>query len=112
MPTKLYLDKMKQADRVMLTVQFKDGEMYIKTKDGKCCFLVDNMCSIYEDRPQVCRDYGVNPSSPATRCPYLKSDGTKRTKRETEIVKATTKRELKKAIEKAKKDSKLAKTNS
>jgi hypothetical protein len=28
-----------------------------KTKDGKCVFLKDNLCSIYEVRPLICRFY-------------------------------------------------------
>jgi Fe-S-cluster containining protein len=31
----------------------------IITNDGKCVFLKDNKtCAIYNDRPQLCRDFG------------------------------------------------------
>lgn len=34
----------------------------------KCPYLVKGRCSIYEDRPKVCREYGINPTMP---CMYL-----------------------------------------
>ena len=37
-------------------------------KDGQCAYLDDGRCSVYEDRPVVCREYGVNPHLP---CMYL-----------------------------------------
>lgn len=33
-----------------------------------CPYLVDGRCSVYEHRPKVCREYGVNPAMP---CQYL-----------------------------------------
>jgi len=42
------------------------------TEDLKCCFLKDNKCLIYEDRPDVCRRYGICDELP---CPYLKPNG-------------------------------------
>lgn len=36
-------------------------EKEMKLKDGNVCIaLVDGKCSIYEKRPQVCRDFAVN----------------------------------------------------
>ncbi len=35
------------------------GVAYIYLK-GRCAFLGENKCSVYEDRPQLCRDYGEN----------------------------------------------------
>jgi Fe-S-cluster containining protein len=32
-------------------------EMHKKTQDGKCIFLRQNRCAIYEDRPLICRFY-------------------------------------------------------
>ncbi len=37
---------------------------YIKN-DGKCVFLKDELCVIYEQRPDICRAYG---SSPLAQC--------------------------------------------
>lgn len=43
------------------------------TEDLKCCFLTkDNKCSIYEERPDVCKRYGICDELP---CPYLKPNG-------------------------------------
>jgi Fe-S-cluster containining protein len=48
--------------------------------EGQCCFLVDNRCSVYEDRPAQCRTYPfwslllASPESwahEATQCPGI-----------------------------------------
>ena len=39
--------------------------------DGKCSHLVDGKCSIYENRPLICRVYGV---SELFRCEECKPD--------------------------------------
>ena len=36
--------------------------------DGTCPYLKDGACSIYEDRPGICKKYGVVPEMP---CEYL-----------------------------------------
>ena len=49
--------------------------------DGlKCVFLNPDTkkCAVYEYRPQVCRDYGIGKFD-ALSCPYLKSNGKRRT---------------------------------
>ena len=52
-----YLKQMKSFDEM-----YKDNFAILKKrKDGYCVLLNDNMeCSIYENRPKVCRDYKVN----------------------------------------------------
>ena len=39
--------------------EFRDGFLRIKNIDGKCYFLKDGKCSIYEHRPLGCRAYPV-----------------------------------------------------
>jgi hypothetical protein len=42
----------------------------------KCCFLNDEgKCLIYEDRPEVCREYGMTDRLP---CPFFKPNGNPR----------------------------------
>ncbi len=50
------------------------------TSDLKCLFLDrgTNRCSIYEERPQVCKDYGTGVSEDLL-CPHLKPSGNPRT---------------------------------
>lgn len=57
-------DIAKVAERLKLPVaEFKQryvasdrsGEQYFKT--APCPFLIDNRCSVYEDRPKACRDF-------------------------------------------------------
>ena len=49
----------------------------------KCGFLVDGGCAIYEDRPDICRKYGIIKELP---CPFLRQDGTKRPLWEKQLI--------------------------
>ena len=53
------------------------NETVPETADGLCAFLdrKAHRCAIYEDRPQVCREYGQIPELP---CPYVKANGNPR----------------------------------
>lgn len=60
------------------------GEPYVVplTKDGKCPFLGwDNKCSIYEDRPPICRKFG-DETSPFMTCTFQAADGRIRSRQE------------------------------
>jgi hypothetical protein len=54
----------------------------------------DYQCNIYEDRPNVCREYG-NESSIDMSCPYLKKDGTSRSRQERRSIQRTVDKGLK-----------------
>ena len=49
----------------------KDFEPYaynmVKTKDGKCIFLNEDSCSIYEIRPLICRFYPFELKNPLNK---------------------------------------------
>ena len=49
------------------------------TKDLGCIFLnrKTKNCMIYEDRPEVCRLYGIS-KDPRLQCPYFKRSGARR----------------------------------
>jgi Fe-S-cluster containining protein len=52
-----------------------DQEVYVVNSEDslKCVFLKpDCSCAIYEDRPEVCRNYGT---APDLECPYIKPNG-------------------------------------
>ena len=54
------------------------------TKDLKCVFLTkENKCAIYDERPEICKLYGISERLP---CPYLKPDGKKRTPAKTKRI--------------------------
>jgi len=38
-------------------MQFTFGWVLRRGKDGNCMFLKDKRCSVYKDRPQICRTY-------------------------------------------------------
>lgn len=66
----------KQQRKVVEIIGDKNGEVYPFTEDGKCVFLTpDNRCAIYDDRPDVCRQYGQCDELP---CPYIKKNGNPR----------------------------------
>ena len=49
------------------------------TKDGSCAFLNNNKCSIYDNRPMICKLYGTIEK---LQCPYVDINGNKRTDQE------------------------------
>ena len=57
--------------------EFND-EIYPQTTDGLCVFLnrQTRKCVIYNDRPKVCREYGLVKN---LECPYIKPNGNLRT---------------------------------
>ena len=59
------------------TIKFKGVD--IDLIEDKCVFLVNGACSIYEDRPEVCKDYGVKKYIP---CPYNHLDNKPESKEE------------------------------
>jgi len=52
-----------------------EGVVYAINDDFFCAFLKDNKCAIYENRPKICRDYGLIEGLP---CPHIKPNGHKR----------------------------------
>lgn len=52
-----------------------DQTIFNFDKDFKCSFLVKGKCIIYEDRPKICKDYGLIEGLP---CPLIKPNGNKR----------------------------------
>ena len=69
--------------RLVISEELIDGDIFLFT-NGYCAFLDENKrCVIYEDRPEVCRFFGTSRKLP---CEFIKPDGTKRTKRERNIV--------------------------
>jgi len=61
---------------VIETLPAGEDEVVVVSNTGMCVFLKeDKSCAIYEDRPDVCRKYGVHPDLP---CPYIKPNGNPR----------------------------------
>lgn len=52
------------------------GYCYVLTADYICPFLQDNKCVVYNDRPKICRDYGIKSNYP---CVYVDRKGRERT---------------------------------
>ena len=50
------------------------------TESGRCPFLMENYhCNIYENRPDVCREFG-DESTIFMSCPYLHKNGKERSR--------------------------------
>lgn len=78
-PQTTFRNHQDKLQRTILFFEYVDDQVYPMT-DLMCCFLnKDKVCSIYKDRPEVCRLFGTVKK---LQCPYYKVDGTKRTKRE------------------------------
>lgn len=45
-----------------------DAGIFLQNENDMCAFLVENQCSVYDLRPKVCREYGVNKNLP---CVFL-----------------------------------------
>ena len=75
-------------------------DLMIITEDLKCVYLnrETKKCMIYDDRPNICRVYGL---IPMCRCPYIKMDGSVRNRLEREFIKVEIANAVDDAIEKA-----------
>jgi Fe-S-cluster containining protein len=92
-PKKTYKKHKKKIPvKNVIRIEKYNENILIYTNNALCIFLLNNRCSIYSDRPTVCKVYGIEPRLP---CPYVKSDGTERSiseinKIKDEIVAMTT----------------------
>jgi len=71
-----HLNKIQQIPEETLDL---GDEVFPLTDDSKCIFLIrkTNKCSIYDDRPYVCRIYGTG-IEPKLLCPHIKPNGNPR----------------------------------
>ncbi len=67
--------------KVLRVLDLEDGHLVPETEDGFCVFLhrETRQCMIYDERPQICRDFGLVPHMP---CPYIWPDGHARNSKE------------------------------
>lgn len=65
-------DKVDKAG--LLKVEHIEGKTLAYTEDDKCPFLdrTKHKCRIYENRPEVCRNYGLKED---LQCSYIKMNG-------------------------------------
>jgi Fe-S-cluster containining protein len=61
------------------------GYCFALTPDYMCPFLVGGRCSVYDDRPKICRQYGQVKNMP---CVYFTPSGRERTPAEMAATKA------------------------
>ena len=74
-----------KSKRPILTVfELKGNKVYPATRDRFCPFLgYDYKCVIYEERPELCRNFGVVEH---LSCPYVDKEGNSRTQEETDRI--------------------------
>lgn len=82
-----------------------DNIAIIETKDNYCIFLDrnDGKCLIYEDRPQICRDYG---KVEGLLCHHIRPDGSIRTRAERREIKHRTESVIKEKLRRFKQRAK------
>lgn len=67
-------DKFQRIVKEEIITKMNPNMILICTIDSKCVFLTeDNLCSIYDERPQICRDYGL--SGGPMECPKVAPSG-------------------------------------
>ena len=71
---KKFVEKNKPSRKVKSTQEFGD-KVILETEDLTCPYLSkDYKCTIYDDRPEVCRLFG-NETHKYLTCPYQTKDG-------------------------------------
>lgn len=72
---------------------------YYLTKDLGCIFLdrETKKCNIYNDRPDVCKMYGVT-MDPRLQCPYIKPNGNPRSEAGRKRIERQTNKIIKEAL--------------
>lgn len=74
LPSEIF-EKHKPVREILILVKRGDGMSTPTTKDGYCPFLGEDMkCSIYEDRPWLCKLYGKG-GHLFLECPWQAPDG-------------------------------------
>lgn len=82
-------EKHKPVRPIIEMVPFGDNMTVPKTESGRCPFLgMDLKCTIYEDRPFVCRKFG-DETSPFMTCSWQAADGRVRSRQERRQVNRT-----------------------
>ena len=76
-------EKFKHKARKEIKVYKFENEVFAVDKNMKCAFLKNNKCAIYDNRPKICRDYGLIEELP---CPFIKSNGNKRSEAMTKRI--------------------------
>lgn len=72
-PTIVWNKNKNKIQKFIKTIHASEVFVFPITEDLKCCFLSkENKCMIYDDRPDICKRYGICEELP---CPYLKPNG-------------------------------------
>jgi Fe-S-cluster containining protein len=81
-----FIAKHKTVREVVNRLDISDGNVVLETKDWRCPYLgEDYRCTVYEDRPDVCRLYG-NEQQINLTCQYQDKDGRIRSRQERRAV--------------------------
>lgn len=83
-PIDIYMKHIDDIQTIPKTCIQSKRYIFAITEGLRCIFLTEgNKCSIYKDRPKVCKKFGVDIKLP---CPKVKLNGTLRTPEETEKI--------------------------
>jgi len=71
--------------KVREVLEFDEDTVIPITEDGLCVFLKDSKCTVYDDRPEVCRKFGDESHSLMT-CAFQSKDGVLRSRQERRLL--------------------------
>ncbi len=75
-------DKVKRL--IVAVFEYEGNKVYPATGDRYCPFMgYDCKCAIYDERPELCRNFGVVEH---LGCPYIDKEGNPRTQEETDKI--------------------------
>lgn len=64
--------KILQERKIIKNYRAATGLFLIQEKaDGSCYFLVNNRCTVYQKRPQVCRKFPIEVGNRLGFCPFV-----------------------------------------
>jgi Fe-S-cluster containining protein len=79
---KKFIEKHKPIREVKKQIELGRDVVALETEDFICPYLTpDFECSVYQDRPDICKTYGTE-IDPLMTCPYQDKDGRIRSRQE------------------------------
>lgn len=92
-----FFNKWKHMAEVNYTLHLFGKLVVAATSDNTCVFLKNNKCSVYDDRPELCRLFGKS-NDEILQCPYQNCDGIQRTRQERRNIERSLSKLIKKKV--------------
>lgn len=84
--SKGFISKHRPVREVLKEVEIETGDVVLETEGHNCPYLKENyQCSVYKDRPEICKIYG-NETQINLTCQFQDKDGRMRGRQERRAV--------------------------